>query len=112
MPKEKDKRRGDLKAVKMIPELTQMTGFTDQQRQNYKMMNALSEWTRMGPDKRIDSVAKFAKRMTETPEVKNVWDRWGMELESQPKRLTGRVLNPELIFLRKEVIFKDILIRF
>ena len=34
-----DKRRGDLQAVKIIPELTQMTGFTDQQRQNYKMMN-------------------------------------------------------------------------
>ena len=39
MPKDKDKRRGDLQAVKIIPELTQMTGFTDQQRQNYKMMN-------------------------------------------------------------------------
>ena len=43
MPKDKDKRRGDLKAVKIIPELTQMTGFTDQQRQNYKMMNVSAE---------------------------------------------------------------------
>ena len=39
MPKDKDKQRGDLQAVKIIPELTQMTGFTDQQRQKYKMMN-------------------------------------------------------------------------
>ena len=39
MPKDKDKRRGDMKAVKMIPEFTQMTGFTEQQRNNFKMMN-------------------------------------------------------------------------
>ena len=39
MPKDKDKRRGDMKAVKIIPEFAQMTGFTEQQRNNYKMMN-------------------------------------------------------------------------
>ena len=39
MPKDKDKRRGDMKAVKIIPEFAQMTGFTEAQRNNYKMMN-------------------------------------------------------------------------
>ena len=39
MPKDKDKRRGDLQAVKIIPELTYMTGITDEQRSNYSMMN-------------------------------------------------------------------------
>ena len=39
MPKDKDKRRGDLQAVKIIPELTHMTGITDEQRANYQMMN-------------------------------------------------------------------------
>lgn len=39
MPKDKDKRRGDLSAVKIIPELTHMTGITDEQRANYQMMN-------------------------------------------------------------------------
>ena len=39
MPKDKDKRRGDLQAVKIIPELTHMTGITDEQRSNYTMMN-------------------------------------------------------------------------
>ena len=39
MPKDKDRRRGDMMAVKIIPEFAQMTGFTEQQRNNYKMMN-------------------------------------------------------------------------
>ena len=30
---------GDLQAVKIIPELTYMTGITDEQRSNYSMMN-------------------------------------------------------------------------
>ena len=44
MPKDKDKRRGDLQAVKIIPELTHMTGITDEQRANYQMMN-VSDFT-------------------------------------------------------------------
>ena len=119
MPKDKDRRRGDMKAVKIIPEFAQMTGFTEAQRNNYKMMNvsfpfpkicsvysrvlefqALSEWTKMEPQKRIETLQRFGERLTNSREVKQTWQKWGMELESQPKSLTGRLLPPEPVYLK------------
>jgi len=70
------------------------------------MMNALSEWTRMGPQKRVESIKSFATRMTKTKEVKEVFENWDMELQTDPKQLTGRVLQPEAIFLKKQVSYK------
>ena len=63
-------------------------------------IQALSEWTKMEPQKRVESLRKFGKRLTTTPAVQNTWERWGMKLESEPKSLTGRVLPPEQIFLK------------
>jgi aubergine-like protein len=45
MPKDKDRRRGDMEHVKIIPELTQMTGLTDEQRDNYKLTAVSSNFT-------------------------------------------------------------------
>ena len=36
------------------------------------ILQALSEWTRMGPQKRVESIKSFATRMTKTKEVKEV----------------------------------------
>ena len=69
-------------------------------------MQALSEWTRMGPQKRVESIKSFATRMTKTKEVKEVFENWDMELQTDPKQLTGRVLQPEAIFLKKQVSYK------
>ena len=104
-----------------------MTGITDEQRSNYSMMNvsytnlvflidffvklapthkiflqALSEWTRMAPQKRIESINKFATRMTGTKAVKDEFTKWGMELNPSIKTLQGRLLNPEKVFLKRE----------
>ena len=54
----------------------------------------------MEPQKRIEALQNFGKRLTETPAVQNTWEKWGMKLESQPKALKGRVLPPEQIFLK------------
>ena len=60
----------------------------------------------MPPPKRVEAINKFAKRMTSVPEAKAEWTKWGMELESSPKQLTGRLLEPESIFMAKEFKYK------
>ena len=60
----------------------------------------------MNPQRRVDSIKSFAKRMTTTKEVKEVFDNWDMALQNDPKELKGRVLNPETVFLRKQVSYK------
>lgn len=107
MPKDKDRRRGDDKPVVLIPEFTNMTGLTDEQRNNFKLTQAISDWTRMRPPKRVDTIEKFSSRMTGTPAVKEVFQKWGMEIDPQMKRFKGRVLPPEKIFLRNEVTYNE-----
>lgn len=126
MPKDKDRRRGDMQAVKIIPEFTQMTGLTDEQRANFKMtqvndqlkpfnhlsiegcaLQALSAYTRMVPSKRIEALQKFARRMTTVPEVRCEWEKWGLKLDPTPKQLKGRLLNPEVIYLKKEFNYRS-----
>ena len=60
----------------------------------------------MVPSKRVEAINKFAKRMTTTSDSKAEWTKWGMELEASPKQLTGRLLDPESIFMAKEFKYK------
>jgi hypothetical protein len=59
----------------------------------------------MPPANRLDSIRRFGKRMETTPAVKEIWKKWGMELDSEPKKFTGRLLAPEKIFLKREVSY-------
>ena len=54
----------------------------------------------MEPQKRIETLQRFGERLTNSREVKQTWQKWGMELESQPKSLTGRLLPPEPVYLK------------
>ena len=40
-PKDRDRRRGDEKPVLLVPELCNMTGLSDDQRSNFKLMKVL-----------------------------------------------------------------------
>ena len=74
--------------------------------ENNSFFQALSEWTRMGPHKRLESINNFSKRMNKTKAVQEVLDEWDMKLNDSPTQLTGRVLNPEVVFLKKQVTYK------
>ena len=56
----------------------------------------------MAPQKRIESINKFATRMTGTKAVKDEFTKWGMELNPSIKTLQGRLLAPEKVFLKRE----------
>lgn len=83
--------------ISLIPELCRMTGLTDAQRQNFQLMRALAEHTRVAPRARIEKLLKFCKRLRTQDKVVQELRQWDMRLADKLLELTGRTLPPETI---------------
>ncbi|KAH8341627.1 hypothetical protein KR059_012367 [Drosophila kikkawai] len=83
--------------VVLIPELCRVTGLTDNMRSNFQLMRAMSEHTRMNPDRRIDRLRRFNHRLQTTTESVKVLKDWNMDLEQNLTELKGRVLSVQKI---------------
>jgi hypothetical protein len=46
-----------------------MTGLTDKMRNNYKLMQDLAKYTRLGPSQRVERLQKFNRRLKTDSEV-------------------------------------------
>jgi aubergine len=55
--------------IYLVPELCRLTGLTDDMRNNFQLMKAIADHTRMVPEKRIDTLMKFAQRILGKREV-------------------------------------------
>ena len=79
LPTERDKRRGDLHNVMLIPELCLMTGLSKKMRDNFNFMAKLAEHTRKGPAERVSDVRSFLTRLRRTREARGVANSWNLE---------------------------------
>ena len=61
------------------------------------ILQALGNYTRTAPSKRIETLAAFAKRMGETRGVQEELNRWGMKFNPNLERVNARILKPENI---------------
>ena len=66
----------------------------------------------MVPQRRVESINRFAERMTRTPAVKQELQKWGMELDPKIRALKGRLLPPEKVFLKTEFTYNSIELSF
>ncbi|EAT40149.1 AAEL008076-PA, partial [Aedes aegypti] len=63
----------------------------------YSMMRAMSDYTRLNPDRRIERLETFNRRLQTTPESMEVFKVWQMELDKRLVELPGRLLPQEMI---------------
>ncbi|XP_035779822.1 protein aubergine-like [Anopheles albimanus] len=96
--KKKDARSGDNELMALVPELCQMTGLTDTMRSDFKMMRAMADHTRLNPDRRIERLETFNRRLQTSPESQEVFRAWKMELDRRLVDVPGRLLPQEMIF--------------
>ncbi|XP_062547222.1 protein aubergine-like [Armigeres subalbatus] len=96
--KKRDLRAGGNELMALVPELCQMTGLTEQMRSDFRMMRAMSDHTRLNPDRRIERLETFNRRLQTTPESTEVFKVWQMELDKRLIELPGRILPVETIF--------------
>lgn len=112
----------DRMTIALIPELSQLTGLTDEMRndqmvkfilkkmQNFnknfnwtnflvslKVMRDIASHTRVTPNQRIEAIRKFIAKVNETPSARAILDNWGLQLSDDILRLSGRQLDGETI---------------
>jgi aubergine-like protein len=68
-PSKKDKHMGHTGDVVLVPELCQLTGLTDQMRENFTLMKELSKHLHMGPQDRVKEINRFMDRLYLKQEV-------------------------------------------
>lgn len=59
----------------------------------------------MAPNKRVEAIQKFSRRMTSVSKVVEEFEKWGMQLDPSIKTLKGRLLPPEKIYLKTEYTY-------
>ena len=99
MPKAKDKRAGITEPVKLIPELCLMTGLTDRQRNDFRLMQELSAQLRMDPQQRLTTIRGFGQKMMKADKETQVLQKWGMGIDANPVKFGARIFTPENIEL-------------
>lgn len=104
--KPREIRAGMAETVYLIPELCQLTGLTDRQRDNFQLMRALADHTRIGPPQRIQKLQEFSRRMRSSPEVIEELRRWDLNIADSLLKIQGRVLPPEQI-VGGEIVFQE-----
>lgn len=62
-PKKRDLHRGMTGPILLVPELCNMTGFTENMRRNCRLMKALADHMYMGPPERTHKIRDFMSRM-------------------------------------------------
>ncbi|XP_017858424.1 PREDICTED: protein piwi [Drosophila arizonae] len=87
--------------VILIPELCRVTGLTDNMRSNNNLMRAMSNHTRMNPERRIERLKTFNRRLHTTAESVKVLTDWNMKLDEKLIEVQGRVLLPQ------KIVFND-----
>jgi len=97
MPKVKDQRGGVTGPIYLVPELCFMTGLSDEQRANFQLMKAMGDYTRQGPEPRVQTLNKFSERLNSKKEIVEELSAWNLKFAKDLVQFRGRILEPEVI---------------
>ncbi|XP_058456861.1 protein aubergine-like [Malaya genurostris] len=98
--KPRDIRAGRPEYIYLVPELVRATGITDDMRKNFNLMRTLADHTRLTPDKRMERLDVFNRRLQQSEESAEVFKFWKTELDRRLVEVKGRILKQEIIFFQ------------
>lgn len=102
--KAKQVRGGSPEEFFLIPELCRLTGITDQMRNNFHLMKAMSEHTRVDPRNRQIRLNEFNRRIHASAESKTALNEFGLDLDTPLVSVGGRQIpNEVILFANREV---------
>ena len=74
-----------------------MTGLSDEQRADYKLMAAVGKTTIQDPPTRIQNLNRFSARLQGIEAIRNELRTWDLRLTHTPETMKGRTFPPETI---------------
>ncbi|XP_043467469.1 piwi-like protein Ago3 [Leptopilina heterotoma] len=81
----------------LIPEFCYLTGITDAMRSDFRIMKDIQQVTGMNPSARRDVIRKFVAKVKETDVTRELLAGWGLRMEADTIKITGRALDPEML---------------
>ncbi|XP_046439550.1 piwi-like protein Siwi [Daphnia pulex] len=96
-PTRRDINRGNNENVYLVPELCGMTGLSQEQRANFNLTRAISTITRVAPDRRVETLMKFRRRLAETPQIQQELNSWGIQFANDIVNCQARILPTKSI---------------
>eukprot|EP00092_Neocalanus_flemingeri_P023338 GFUD01025304.1.p1 GENE.GFUD01025304.1~~GFUD01025304.1.p1 ORF type:complete len:970 (+),score=314.12 GFUD01025304.1:89-2998(+) len=93
------------KLIALVPELCNLTGLTDQMKNDFRVMKDVALFTRVTPNQRQLALRKFLKNVNDSAEASSHLLNWGLRLAPDAIKLEGRLLNPEKLMAGKNFQF-------
>ncbi|GAB0096383.1 PIWI [Sergentomyia squamirostris] len=93
--KARDVRAGRPEIISLVPELCRLTGLTDSQRADTRLMRDMAQSTRIGPDMRVKRFLDLNRRIQEEQRAQEMMKKWEMTLDRELVEFSGRVLPVE-----------------
>ncbi|ENN72042.1 hypothetical protein D910_08708 [Dendroctonus ponderosae] len=101
--KPREIRAGMPEIVALLPEFCSMTGLTDRQRENFQLMKAMGDHTRVNPGERMDKLLRFIDRLRGCPGAVAEVKKWDLQLADKLVEFPGRVMPTEVLYLKNNL---------
>lgn len=100
-----DRKKGEVdKEIYLIPELCVMTGLTDEQRADRKIMGNLDKVIKPQAGERLKRCADLIQAFVSNPKTKQLMDEWKLKVDMTPLQVQGVKINAgNLLFNGKNV---------
>lgn len=99
MPSKRDQRAGRTQPIMLVPELCQLTGLTDQMRNDFNLMKKIGDFSRLDPNKRCQNLDVFMRRVTSNQEVIKEMKERKMGFDTKLVEIEARELLGEKIYM-------------
>ncbi|CAH0720363.1 unnamed protein product, partial [Brenthis ino] len=87
----------------LVPELCQLTGLSDDQRSNFRLMKDVATYTRITPNQRHAAFKKYIQNVLNNEKAKSRLKGWGLSIAPETVNITARTLPPEPLYFGNNV---------
>lgn len=92
--------------IALVPELAFLTGLSDAMRNDFHVMKAVGNFTRVSPNQKLKCISKYIDNVLSTKETAELLTGWGLTLNRSMDILNARILPCEKIFMGKNFVVK------
>ncbi|XP_072944718.1 piwi-like protein Ago3 [Epargyreus clarus] len=87
----------------LVPELCQLTGLTEDQRSNFRLMKDVATYTRITPNQRHAAFKKYIQNVMNNDKAKARLAGWGLSIAPETIDIAARTLPPEPLYFGNNV---------
>ncbi|VVC90369.1 unnamed protein product, partial [Leptidea sinapis] len=87
----------------LVPELCQLTGLSDDQRSNFRLMKEVATYTRITPNQRHAAFKKYIDNVMKNESARNRLKNWGLSIAPDTINIMARGLAPEPVLFGNNV---------